>query len=92
MRLQSAQPTQDERARLDSVIQFERRQLLADLRNGRPDVILVDTYLFSSFRFDWLAWANADAELQVELSHYSEVEDVGRVRIFVAHSKLATNS
>lgn len=86
LRENSSQPTPGEQAKLDSIIHFERRQLLADLRNGRPDVILVDTRLLSSFRFDWLAWANADPELQKELSHYREVEDVGRVRIFVGQS------
>ncbi|OAF05315.1 hypothetical protein AYJ54_22050 [Bradyrhizobium centrolobii] len=83
LRQSSSQPTQAEQAKLDGIIRFERRHLLEDVRNGRPDVILVDTYLLSSFRFDWLAWANSDPELQVELSHYREVEDVGRVRIFV---------
>lgn len=83
----SSQPTEGERAKLDGIIHFERRQLLADLRTGRPDVILVDTYLLSSFRFDWLAWANSDPELRTELSRYREVEDVGgRVRILVAES------
>jgi hypothetical protein len=82
----SSQPTQGEQAKLDGIIDFERRQLLADLRNARPDVILVDTYLLSSVPFDWLAWANSDPEVQVELSHYREVEDVGRVRILVNQS------
>jgi hypothetical protein len=82
----SSQSTREERAKLDSIIHFERRQLLADLRNGRPDVILVDTFLQSTVPFDWLAWANSDPELQTELSRYREVEDVGRVRIFVDQS------
>ncbi|WP_245315342.1 hypothetical protein [Bradyrhizobium neotropicale] len=88
LRQNGSQPTQAEQAKLDDIIQFERRQLLADLRNGRPDVILVDTYLLSTFQFDWLAWANSDPELKKELSHYREVEDVGRVRIFVDQSDL----
>ena len=83
LRQRSAQPNPAEQARLDSIIQFERRHLLADIRNGRPNIILVDTYLLSSFPFDWLAWANSDPELRAELSRYREVEDVGRVRIFV---------
>ncbi|MEK9280694.1 MULTISPECIES: hypothetical protein [unclassified Bradyrhizobium] len=83
LREQTSHPTQDEQAKLDGIIHFERRQLLADLRNGRPDVILVDTYLLSMFRFDWLAWANLDPEVQMELRHYREVETIGRVRIFV---------
>ncbi|WP_369725261.1 hypothetical protein AB8Z38_11970 [Bradyrhizobium sp. LLZ17] len=83
----SSQPTQAERAKLDGIMDFERRQLLADLRNARPDVILVDTYLQSSVPFDWLAWANSDPELQTELHRYREVEDVGRVRIFVDQSR-----
>ncbi|WFU22644.1 hypothetical protein QA649_31835 [Bradyrhizobium sp. CB1717] len=83
----TSQLTQGEQARLDSIIHFERRQLLADLRSGRPDVILVDTYLLSSFPFDWLAWANSDPELERELRRYREVENVGRVRIFVEQSR-----
>ncbi|MEY9595253.1 MULTISPECIES: hypothetical protein [Bradyrhizobium] len=76
-----------ERARLDSIIDFERRHLLADLRAGRPDVILVDTRLLSAVPFDWLAWARSDPELQAELSRYRELEDAGgRVRILVARS------
>lgn len=83
----NSQPTQEERAKLDGIINFERRQLLADLRNGRPDVILVDTLLQSSVPFDWLAWASSDPELQMELRRYREVEDVGRVRIFADPSR-----
>jgi hypothetical protein len=88
LRRNSPQPTQGEQERLDGVIHFERRQLLADLRRDRPDVILTDTLLLSSVPFDWLAWANSDPELQMELSRYREVEDVGRVRIFVDQSNL----
>lgn len=86
LREQSSQTTQDDRAKLDNIINFERRRLLTDLRKGHPDVILVDTYLFSTFRFDWLAWASSDPEIRTELSHYREVEDIGRVRIFVNQS------
>ena len=86
LRENGSQPSEGERARLDSIIEFERRQLLADVRNGRPNVILVDTSLLSSFPFDWLAWANSDPELRMELNRYREVEDVGRVRIFVDRS------
>ncbi|MEZ2141128.1 hypothetical protein AAE026_02295 [Bradyrhizobium sp. DN5] len=88
LRENGSHPTEEERAKLDSIINFERRHLLADLRNGRPNVILVDTYLLSTFEFDWLAWANSDPELQKELSRYREVGDVGRVRIFVDQSSL----
>jgi hypothetical protein len=83
----SSPPTEGGQAKLDSIMNFERRQLLADLRNGRPDVILVDTYLQSTVPFDWLAWASLDPELQMELRRYREVEDVGRVRIFVDQSR-----
>ncbi|WP_245473814.1 hypothetical protein [Bradyrhizobium zhanjiangense] len=86
LRENSSHPTEEERAKLEGIINFERRHLLADLRNGRPNVILVDTYLLSTFEFNWLAWANSDPELQKELSHYREIEDVGRVRIFVDQS------
>jgi hypothetical protein len=88
LREQASQLTQGERDKLDDIIHFERRQLLADLRSGRPDVILVDTYLLSSFQFDWLAWASSDPEVKAELSHYREAETVGRVRIFVDQSAL----
>lgn len=83
----SSPPTEGGQAKLDSIMNFERRQLVADLRNGRPDVILVDTYLQSTVPFDWLAWASSDPELQMELRRYREVEDVGRVRIFVDQSR-----
>ncbi len=75
-----------EQAKLDGNIAFERQHLPADLRSGHPSVILVDTYLLSTFRFDWLAWANAGPELREQLSRYREAEDVGRVRIFVDQS------
>jgi hypothetical protein len=88
LREKSAQPSQAEQARLDAIVDFERRHLLANLRNGRPDVILVDTLLLSSFPFDWLGWAKADAELKRELSRYREVEDIGRVRVFVDQAGL----
>jgi hypothetical protein len=83
LRQNSAQPNPAEQTKLDGIIDFERRHLLADIRNGRPNVILVDTYLLSSFPFDWLAWAKTDPELRTELDRYREVEDVGRVRILV---------
>ncbi|WP_247501795.1 hypothetical protein [Bradyrhizobium sp. 1] len=86
LRQNGAQSTRAEQARLDGIIQFERQHLLADVRNGRPDIILVDTLLLSSFPFDWLAWANAEPELRAELSRYREIEDFGRVRIFVDQS------
>lgn len=86
----SPQLAQGERTKLDRIINFERRQLLADLREGRPNVILVDTYLLSSIPFDWLAWANADPELKSELSGYREVENAdGRVRILVDNKSIA---
>ncbi|MFT4116223.1 hypothetical protein [Bradyrhizobium sp.] len=83
LRQSSEQLTDGERTKLVGIVDFERRHLLADVRSGHPDVILVDTYLLSSFPFDWLAWANSDPELQTELSRYREVEDIGRVRVFV---------
>ncbi len=83
LRLNGSQPAQNEQARLAGIVDFERRHLLADIRSGRPDIILVDTMLLSLSPFDWLAWANADPELRQELSRYREVETVGRVRIFV---------
>jgi hypothetical protein len=86
LRQNTSQPAEAEQARLDGIIAFERRHLLEDIRNGRPDVILVDTYLLSSFPFDWLAWANSDPELRAELMRYREAEDVGRVRILVDRS------
>ena len=79
----SSETTAAERSKLNDIMNFERRQVLADVRNGRPDVILVDTLLQSSVPFDWLAWAKSDPELQTELRRYREVEGVGRVRIFV---------
>ncbi|QOZ54205.1 hypothetical protein [Bradyrhizobium sp. CCBAU 53338] len=86
LRESSSQLADAERARLDGIIKFERRHLLEDIRKGRPNIILVDTYLLSSFPFDWLAWANTDPELRAELSRYREAEDVGRVRILVDRS------
>lgn len=86
LRENNAPLTPGEQAKLDGIVNFERQHLLADLRSGRPDVILVDTYLLSTFQFDWLAWASADPELREQLSRYREVEDVGRVRIFIDQS------
>ncbi len=80
------QLTQAKREKLDAVIHSEQRQLLTDLRTGRPDVILVDTYLFSLYRFDWLAWANSDPDIRTELQDFREVEDVGRVRLLARAS------
>ena len=87
LREQDPQISDDVRAKLDNVIAFERRQLLAGLRSGRPDVILVDTYLFSTVRFDWLTWARSDLEIRAELGRFHEVEGIGRVRIFVSDSQ-----
>ena len=88
LQLNTSQPSPGRQARLEAIIAFERKMLLQDLRSGRPNVILVDTSLFSSFPFDWLAWANADPELRQELSRYREVEQVGRVRILAERADL----
>ncbi|WP_441234815.1 hypothetical protein [Bradyrhizobium sp. 930_D9_N1_4] len=82
VRQNSAKLAEGEQAKLDNIINFERRQLLADVRSGRPNVILVDSLLLSAVPFDWLAWANSDPELKEELSRYREVAEIGRVRIF----------
>ncbi|WP_258766109.1 hypothetical protein [Bradyrhizobium arachidis] len=88
LREQDPQLSDDIRVKLDNIIAFERRQLLNGLRDGRPDVVLVDTYLFSTNRFDWLTWAKSDPETRAELNRYREVEGVGRVRIFVSESQV----
>lgn len=92
VRQNSAQLAQGEQAKLDNIINFERRQLLADVRSGRPNVILVDSYLLNAVPFDWLAWANSDPELRKELSRYREVEEVGRVRILLDQSGVGRRS
>ncbi|MBW7961163.1 hypothetical protein HYH07_02305 [Bradyrhizobium sp. BR 10261] len=86
-REQDPQLSDDARARLDNIASFEKRQLLTSLRIGRPDVVLVDTYLFSTIPFDWLSWAKSDPEIRAELGRFHEVKGVGRVRIFVSESQ-----
>lgn len=92
VRQNSAPLTEAEQAKMDNIINFERRQLLADVRSGRPNVILVDSYLLSTVPFDWLDWANSDPELKKELSRYREVAEIGRVRIFFDQSSADISS
>lgn len=71
------------RQRMERIIALDRGRLLADLRAGRPDVILVDHYLFSRTRFDWGAWAKSDPALARELAAYRPAETVGRISIWL---------
>ncbi|MGH7025496.1 MAG: hypothetical protein ACREEB_18160 [Caulobacteraceae bacterium] len=61
------------RAKLDRIIEADRQRLLADIRRGKPDIILVDQRLFRH-DFDWGRWAKADPALAAELTAYHEVE------------------
>jgi hypothetical protein len=79
----TSRPSPAEQAKLDKIVEFERRLLLGDLIEGRPDVVLADSLLFSQSKFDWLAWAEEDPAIRAELAHYRLADEVGRVRILV---------
>lgn len=80
-RRQSLSP--EVRQRMERIIAVDRGRLLADLRAGRPDVILVDHLLFSRTPFDWGAWAKSDPALAHELAAYQPAETVGRISIWL---------
>lgn len=54
----------------------ERMMLLEDIRNEKPEIILVDR-----IGFDWLKWAQADAEIARELEHYRPLDTINDVLI-----------
>jgi len=71
------------RQRMEDIIALDRSHLLADIRAGHPDVILVDHMLFSRAFFDWGAWAKSDPALARELSAYEPAETIGRISIWL---------
>jgi hypothetical protein len=73
----------EERQKMESIIALDRIRLLADIRAGHPDVILVDHLLFSRIPFDWAAWAESDPALARELAAYEPAETVGRISIWL---------
>jgi hypothetical protein len=62
--------------RAQSYAARERLMLLEDIRNEKPEIILVDR-----LRFDWLKWANADAEIARELESYRRLDEINDVLI-----------
>jgi hypothetical protein len=77
----------NKREEMDRIISFDRSHLLDDLKRNQPDLILVDSYLFSTIPFDWMAWAEADSGIQQILAGYKEVKRLGRVRILVRRTQ-----
>jgi hypothetical protein len=63
--------TGEELARAQSYAARERMMLLEDIRKEKPEIILVDR-----MRFDWLKWANADAEVAGELENYRPLDTI----------------
>ena len=54
-------------ARLDAYAERDRRMLIEDIVNNRPDVILAQR----EPEIDWLAWARSDPVLAAELNGYA---------------------
>lgn len=54
----------------------DRAMLLEDIRNEKPDIILVDR-----IGFDWRKWAMADAEIAHELENYRSLDEINNVLI-----------
>jgi hypothetical protein len=54
----------------------DRAMLLEDIRNEKPGIILVDR-----IGFDWLKWAQADAEIAHELEKYRSLDQINGVLI-----------
>lgn len=64
------------RAKLDAYEARDRTMLREDIRNRKPDIILVDR-----IRFDWLRWAERDAALASELANYRPLDQINNVLI-----------
>ncbi len=64
------------RAKLDAYEMRDRAMLLEDIRNEKPGIILVDR-----IGFDWLKWAQADAEIAHELEKYRSLDQINGVLI-----------
>lgn len=63
-------------ARAQHYAALDRAMLLEDIRNERPDIILVDR-----IGFDWRNWAMADAEIAGELGNYRSLDEINNVLI-----------
>jgi hypothetical protein len=64
------------RENLENWTKKDRSILAADIRKGRPDVILIDTR-------GWKAWAQADQELAALLSSYVFIAKNDFVELYV---------
>lgn len=55
----------------ESYVEHDRLAVIADLKNQKPDIVIVER-----IRFDWLAWAKSDPRIARELENYRELIDV----------------
>jgi hypothetical protein len=70
-----------QQARLDSLIDAERKRLGQDIRAGRPDVIL-----FVRKPFDWRAWSLKDPKITEALGHYRLATTMQGVEVWIRTS------
>jgi hypothetical protein len=72
-----------QRARLDSLMDFDRRLLTRDITRARPDIILITIQ-----GFDWGAWARLDPALAAALGAYEPVQTVDGVAIWARKDRV----
>ena len=78
------QPT---RQRLSDYAQAQRQALVGDIRDGKPDVILVDDQpdrvLVDKHRISWREWMNADHDLSALIgTNYRQVGSADHIAVF----------
>ncbi len=67
----------DARERIAAYVATDRARLIADIRDGKPDIVLVN-----EADAVWKKWASADSDVQRELANYARLKTVDGLTIY----------
>ena len=83
-------PTEDQRLELVEIMDWTRRAVAEDLRDFRPDLVIVDVRprksVFDPLEFDWLTWAAEDSLFREVWLDYRYLELIGPVAVYQLRS------
>lgn len=71
-------------ARVAAYVAPDRARLIADIRDGKPDIILVD-----EAGLVWTNWAATDREVAAQLANYVKLNTVDGITIYKRGGQLA---